>query len=604
MRNVTVITCLILFVSLTATAQVTPQIAKIDTETKKINPVINEVNKVENSSAVPSILSTAGNDNNKTIPITLQDAIKKALENNNDIEVSQSDVKIAENQLTSVRGAYDPVFTFTPTYSRSSSTGFSSSNDFRFTSDVSKSLVRGGGNYNAFFDTSQSGRNSQNNTSFNQTSTLSSSSSSTYSSSLGFRFTQPLFRNRGIDNTRRQIKIQKKRIEQTDSDFQLRTITVISQVQQAYWDLVFALRDQQNQLANLNLSKENLRIVEARIAAGSAAPLQRAEVSTELANRETSVILATETVSQSQNRLKQLLLREVNAVEWNAQFVPTDAPKFNQDPLRLEDAMKDAISNRSELKRLKIEREINEIEISFAKNQIKPRIDFNSTFSLNGLSLGNVNTSSSTSPLIFTQQARSETIASSYLYNLICLQSPTPLTCSSNPIRNLEIAGSPNFFNGGYTRSIANLFRKDAPNYSVGVTISFPLKNKTAKADLAIAEIQKTQIDARTRTQEQTVFAEVRNAVQAVESARQRVLASRRATENADIQLKGEQKLYEAGRSTTFLLFQRENALTNARNSEIRAETDFNKALAELQRVTSTTFEANNIQAPLPVVIK
>jgi outer membrane protein len=203
--------------------------------------------------------------------------------------------------------------------------------------------------------------------------------------------------------------------------------------------------------------------------------------------------------------------------------------------------------------------------------------------------------------LIANDPFSNQNIASSYLYSLICPTSTTLPGCSIPPV---TVGGSPSFFNGGYTRSFANLFRKDAPNYSVGVTISLPLRNKTAKADLAIAEIQKTQIDARTRTQEQTVVAEVRNAVQSVESARQRVLASRRATENAGIQLKGEQKLYEAGRSTTFLLFQRENALTNARNAEIRAETDFNKALAELQRVTSTTFEANNIQAPLPSKIK
>ena len=76
----------------------------------------------------------------------------------------------------------------------------------------------------------------------------------------------------------------------------------------------------------------------------------------------------------------------------------------------------------------------------------------------------------------------------------------------------------------------------------------------------------------------------------------------RRARENAEIQLEGERKLYEAGRSTTFLLFQRENALTNARNAEIRAETDHNKAIADLQRSTSTSFRANNIQvaSPLP----
>ena len=97
------------------------------------------------------------------------------------------------------------------------------------------------------------------------------------------------------------------------------------------------------------------------------------------------------------------------------------------------------------------------------------------------------------------------------------------------------------------------------------------------------------------------MIAEVRNAVQSVETARERVLTARRARENAEIQLNGERKLYEVGRSTTFLLFQRENALTNARNAEIRAETDYNKALADLQRATSTTFRANNITVDSPV---
>jgi outer membrane protein TolC len=93
---------------------------------------------------------------------------------------------------------------------------------------------------------------------------------------------------------------------------------------------------------------------------------------------------------------------------------------------------------------------------------------------------------------------------------------------------------------------------------------------------------------------------EVRNAVQAVETARQRVLTTRRAREIAEKQLAGERELFNVGRSTTFLLFQRENALTNARNAEIRAETDYNKALADLQRATSTTFQMNNIEVDSP----
>ena len=84
------------------------------------------------------------------------------------------------------------------------------------------------------------------------------------------------------------------------------------------------------------------------------------------------------------------------------------------------------------------------------------------------------------------------------------------------------------------------------------------------------------------------------------ETSRRRVLAARDARVNAETQLEGEQRLYQVGRSTTFLLFQRQNALTNARNAELRAETDYNKALADLQRATSTTLRANNVMVDAP----
>ena len=78
-------------------------------------------------------------------------------------------------------------------------------------------------------------------------------------------------------------------------------------------------------------------------------------------------------------------------------------------------------------------------------------------------------------------------------------------------------------------------------------------------------------------------------------------MAARAARESAEVQLEGERRLYQVGRSTTFLLIQRENELANARNLELRAETDYNKAQAELQRATSTTLHANNIILDSPV---
>ena len=78
------------------------------------------------------------------------------------------------------------------------------------------------------------------------------------------------------------------------------------------------------------------------------------------------------------------------------------------------------------------------------------------------------------------------------------------------------------------------------------------------------------------------------------------MLTAREARANAEVQLEGEQRLYAVGRSTTFLLFQRENALANARDQELRAETDYNKALAGLQHATSTTLRANNVIVDVP----
>lgn len=583
-----------------------PQIAQNIAEPKQDSTVLEtqtepkiEEKKADSTTENYTInYSRVGVQTDRAMPLTLNEAITKALENNNSIEVSRTDVRIQETTLRSFLGFYDPTVSVTPTFSRNATTGSSASNDFRVDSSFNQFLTRGGGSYNAFFNTSQTGSTSPNNTNFNQTSTLGATSSTTYFSNLGVTFNQPLFRNRSIDNQRRNIKIQRKRLQQSDADFRRQTIDVIAQVQRAYWDLVFALRDQKNREDNLNLARENLRQVEAKIDAGSAAPLARAEVNTEVANRESDLLIAAQQVSIAENTLKTLILRDPTSTEWEAVYIPTDRPVYSDEPANMSDAVKDAMENRPELSRLRLQKEINDIDIRYFRNQTKPQIDFNSTISLGGLSLGNINTSSTNVSLI--DPAFAATNADAYLLSLIRTFHPV----GGNPIPTVTIPGSPAFFNGGTFRSLQNLFRTDAPSYSFGVTFSFPLGNRTAKANLAGAQIQQEQISAQTRSQEQVVFAEVRNAVQALETARQRVLSARKARTNAEIQLEGERKLFEAGRSTTFILFQRENALANARNAEIRAETDYNKAISDLQRATSTTFQMNNIEINSPVTDK
>ena len=504
-------------------------------------------------------MTRLGVTSDNTLTLTLNEAIKRALENNNDIEVARDDVRFAETQLRALNGVYDFFYTINPRYTKSTEpvsfvtagapSGKLSTTEFRFDPGITKSFKTGGGTYEFRFSNAK-----------NTTSAINSTLNPFYSSNLSLTITQPLQRNRSIDNSRRQIRIQKKRLEQSDADFRLRTINVITQVQRAYWDLVFALRDQQNQLDNLNLTRENLRTVEAQIAVGTKAPLERAEVQTELANRESSLLLAVQTVSIAENNLKNLIIRDATALDWSAQITPTDTPKFDASPVNLNDALKEARDNRPELRRLRLQNDINQIDLQYFKNQMRPQIDL------------------------------AATIASTGLAGTPCFTAINP-TCPGT---------AQPFLRGGFAQDLHNVFSFETRNLVIGMVFQFPIQNTAAKANFAGASIQKEQIEASVRSQDQIIEQDVRNAAQNVETSRRRVLAAREARVNAETQLEGEQRLYQVGRSTTFLLFQRQNALTNARNAELRAETDYNKALADLQRATSTTLRVNNVMVDTP----
>jgi HAE1 family hydrophobic/amphiphilic exporter-1 len=537
-------------------------------------------------------LSRVGIVSSNMVPLSLNDAIRRALQNNNDIEVSRDDVRFAEQQLRGLYGVYDPIFSVTPqiiqnitpqqsSLGGSGSTGKTTSTTFNLNPSVTKTFEKTGGTYTLSFANSH----------VNTTNSF-SLINPYYSSNLALNINQPLLRNRSIDSSRHAIRVQKKRLEQTDSDFRQRTILVISQVQAAYWNLVFALRNQQNQLDSLNLARQNMRNIEIQIGAGAKAPLDRAQVQTDIATREANLFIATQTVSQAENTLKQLMLRDPMSPEWSAQLTPTDTPSLEILPVNLATALDEAHKNRPELRRLALQKDINKVDLQFYKNQTLPQVDIQSTFAATGLagtSLGLP--AGSLVPLI---SGNPNTSSSAFLLQQIQnIQRAQSLPVAAVP--NAATSGAPANLIGGYGQDLTNLFGLGTRNITVGVAISLPLHNRTAKANLAGARIQTEQLEASYRSQDQAVEMDVRNAAQAVDTAQKRMSASTRARESADQQLAGEQKLYEVGRSTTFLLLQRQNELTIARTAELQAQTDYNKALADLQRATAATLRVNNV---------
>lgn len=542
-------------------------------------------------------LSRVGVLSGNSVSLSLNDAIRRALQNNNDIEVARDDVRFAEQVLRGLQGVYEPIFSITPQLIKnvtpqqsslggSGTSGKTTTTIFNWNPAVTKTFEKGGGTYTLTF------ANSRTNTS-NSFSLI----NPYYSSNLSLQINQPLLRNRAIDGNRHAIRVQRKRLEQSDSDFRQRTIQIISQVQAAYWNLVFALRNQQNQLDSLNVSRQNMRNIEIEISAGAKAPLDRAQVQTDIATREANLFVATQNVSVAENTLKQLMLHDPQSSDWSAQLMPTDTPAFDLSPVSLSAALDDAHKNRPELRRLNLQKDINSVDVQFYQNQTLPQVDIQSTVATTGLAGSPVGLPAGTQvPLISGNAASS---ANAFLLSQIQdIQRRAAFPIASVPtVASSGIA--PNLV-GGYGKDITNLFGFGTRNITVGVAISLPFHNKTAEANLAGARIQREQLEASYRSQDQAIEMDVRNAAQSVDTAQKRVVASRAARESAEQQLAGEQKLYEVGRSTTFLLLQRQQELTNARTSELQAQTDYNKALADLQRATGSTLRVNNVEVQNP----
>jgi outer membrane protein TolC len=160
---------------------------------------------------------------------------------------------------------------------------------------------------------------------------------------------------------------------------------------------------------------------------------------------------------------------------------------------------------------------------------------------------------------------------------------------------NTGLSRVPSNLVGGYLNSLGNLLAFDYPTYRVGVAISLPWGNTTAKANLGRTLVEGNRIGNQRAQTEQIIEAEVRNAVQAVRSA-EALLASAVAGRIAAEQLaESEQRQFAAGTTTTYLVLERQNELRAARSRELLAQTALNRAISEFQRATGTTLSANNV---------
>jgi HAE1 family hydrophobic/amphiphilic exporter-1 len=524
-------------------------------------------------------LGRVGVDLERQRPLSLREALAMALENNKDIEVARDNVKIAEFDLKGARGAYDPRLTSTSYFERiespissflsGGSNGSTISTDYTGNLRLEGQAPKLGGNYRFDFSSIRQTTN-------NQFVPLSPQ----YPTALSFNYTQPLVRGLRFDNNRRLIEIAKKNLSLTDAQFRQRAIETITAVQRAYWDLAFALRNLQVQKDAVSDARAQLEHNKRLVAEGALAPIDIVAAEAQVASFEQALFSSLEEVSRSENNLKNLISENRHAEIWMVSLVPTDSVDLETPVISLPDALQVAMENRPELQQSTVIREINQIDQKYFREQIKPAIDLIGSYGMLGLA-------GALSPTAINP-ITSSNIALRDRVNDLSVLAGLPVL----PIVQSQF--SPDLL-GGYGKSLSNLAANRYNNFRVGVQINLPLRNRTAEAQLGRSLVEGQRIATQREQLEQSIQVEVRNALQAVRSGEARLRAASVAREATEQQYASEQRKLEAGQSTVFLVLERQTALTVARGNELRAQTDLNKAFAELQRATGNALTSNRI---------
>ncbi len=512
--------------------------------------------------------------------LTLKDAIERGLKSNLEVEISRVNTQLQRAAARSALGVYDPTIRLQPGYEKRATptpnvlqapTGKLEDTLFNANASYSQRFRANGTQFKAdFLNTRQTTNNPFVGLNpFTQ-------------SQLVLGITQPLLRGRETDRERTDLMIRNRAAQVSDIEFELKATDIVSRVQAAYWDLLSAQRDAQVKRDSVDYAQKQLEMNLRMIQSGNLAAVERAASEAELERRKDSYLASIELITILENNLKTLIAANREDELWRTAILPIDLePTTKAPPADLDGALKEAIDKRLELKVLGLQRSSNDDQKKLARNLTKPVANLLVQWINTGLA-GAINTA----PNPFSN-------LNGDLYqrtNILSAAAGLP------PLVPSSFGGPPPGLTGGYGTNLGNLFAGRFPTIQAGVTIDFTLRNNAAKGQLEQTIQTERQLKLQTAQAEQLVSAEVRNAYQAIQTARQRITAADSSARAAQEKLDSELRLFGTGESTNFLVLTRQNELADSRTRAIAARLNLFKALVALSKATGGALEAAQVK--------
>ena len=523
----------------------------------RIRELIKEATDPANRLQTPATVQpgTTG-DNRPSVSLTLDDAVKFALDRNLDIAVQRLNPEINDIAYASIKSVYHPNLTSTlaaQSQSNPANSAIAGSNTpgapinttlDTYNGGIAQSLPWGGGSATIALNNNRNTMTSLN-TLFNPY----------YNANWSGTYTQPLIRNFSIDATRRQLRVTK--INRDISDVQLRaTLTnTVSNVRNAYWDYVFAVQAVEVAKQSLDLAERLVRDNQTRVEVGTMAPIDVVQAQSQAATARQNLVAAQSTMRMAELVLKRLIVGGTNDPNWNVRLDPVDRPDFTPQSFDIEAAVRRALSERTDVAIAKKNIEANDVTLKYLVDQMRPQADLLATYGVVGLG-------------------------------------GTQLIKAPGASVNSAPVG---FIPGGYMDALSPLFRNNFPRWTVQLNFSYPLGVSAQEANVARARVQMNQIQAQTKQIELQVATDVTNATLTAQSNTERVQAAQAARELAQKQLEAEQSKFEVGMSTNFNVIQAQRDLATAQNNELQAILNYRKSLVELERLQQTTLQNLNI---------
>jgi outer membrane protein TolC len=460
------------------------------------------------------------------LSLSVKDSIAMALKNNLDITIEGYNPQLRMQDLTFQKAAFDPSAFFEAGFTDnkfpaafSLARGSSLSSFWNYNLGIRQPLPTGG-TYEFRFN--------------NQFVDTITNAITGFNSQLLLTLTQPLLRNFGMEANETGIRIAGNNESISREQLRLKVGTIVTQVQNAYVELVYAIENLKVQQRSLDLARDLVALNKARVRAGVAAPVEVTQAEAQEAANVQNVILAQKAVRDNEDALKVIMNIPGNG-SWGQEIQPTYTLSFEPKTFDLDETIQKALENRYEYKSAKLDIENKDLSTRLARNQLLPDLAFTGSVSTNG-------------------------------------------------------------FGRSWGSDMGSLGAGNFVSYGLGVVLTVPLGNRAAEATYTKARLTSEQAKVSLKQLEIQIVQQVREAVRRVEAFANRVNANFAARALAEEQLRVETRRLEAGVSTTFNVLSFQRDLATAQANEVRAVADYYEALTNLEIVRGTVLETNRIE--------